>query len=135
MSPGKAVAITLQDAIARSRTANNAVAAANTVVHEYIGQGVATELILLGGGYSGYSALGTGLLPEMDEGGFILDYIMPAGSSLVERNRVVQPVERIPNGSQEWHSPAGCGVTFPRCWHGERFFMFGFSVLHLTNGK
>ncbi len=35
------------------------------------------------------------LLPEMDEGGFILDYIMPAGSSLSETNRVLEHVERI----------------------------------------
>ena len=31
----------------------------------------------------------------MDEGGFILDYIMPAGSSLSETNRVLDHVERI----------------------------------------
>ena len=29
--------------------------------------------------WAGYQALGSDLLPEMDEGGFILDYIMPAG--------------------------------------------------------
>jgi multidrug efflux pump subunit AcrB len=37
----------------------------------------------------------TGLLPEMDEGGFVLDYIMPAGSSLAETNRVVGHVEQM----------------------------------------
>jgi multidrug efflux pump subunit AcrB len=37
----------------------------------------------------------TGLLPEMDEGGFTLDYIMPAGSSLAETNRVVSHVEQM----------------------------------------
>jgi multidrug efflux pump subunit AcrB len=31
----------------------------------------------------------------MDEGGFILDYIMPAGSSLEETNRVINHVEQI----------------------------------------
>jgi multidrug efflux pump subunit AcrB len=31
----------------------------------------------------------------MDEGGFILDYTMPAGSSLTETNRVLEHVERI----------------------------------------
>jgi multidrug efflux pump subunit AcrB len=31
----------------------------------------------------------------MDEGGFILDYIMPAGSSLTETNRVLEHVHRI----------------------------------------
>lgn len=37
----------------------------------------------------------TGLLPEMDEGGFVLDYITPAGSSLAETNRVVGHVEQM----------------------------------------
>ncbi len=40
-----------------------------------------------------YRFLGTDLLPEMDEGGFIIDYIMPAGSSLAETNRVVGNIE------------------------------------------
>ena len=44
---------------------------------------------------SATSALGSDLLPEMDEGGFILDYIMPAGSSLAETNRVLEHVEKI----------------------------------------
>ncbi len=52
-------------------------------------------LILIVGAYFGYSALGSDLLPEMDEGGFILDYIMPSGSSLTETNRVLEHVERI----------------------------------------
>ena len=42
-----------------------------------------------------YRTLGSDLLPEMDEGGFILDYIMPAGSSLTESNRVLEHVDRI----------------------------------------
>src|SRR5580704_6017147 len=42
-----------------------------------------------------YRGLGSDLLPEMDEGGFILDYIMPAGSSLSETNRVLEHVNRI----------------------------------------
>jgi CzcA family heavy metal efflux pump len=37
----------------------------------------------------------TDLLPEMDEGGFVIDYIMPAGSSLAETNRVVGHVEEM----------------------------------------
>jgi CzcA family heavy metal efflux pump len=52
-------------------------------------------LLLVVGTWAGYQALGSDLLPEMDEGGFILDYIMPAGSSLTETNRVLQHVERI----------------------------------------
>ena len=37
----------------------------------------------------------TDLLPEMDEGGFVLDYIMPAGSSLAETNRVITHIEEM----------------------------------------
>jgi CzcA family heavy metal efflux pump len=51
--------------------------------------------ILLIGTFVGYRALGTDLLPEMDEGGFILDYIMPAGTSLQETDRVLSHVEAI----------------------------------------
>ena len=43
--------------------------------------------------YGSYRMLGSDLLPAMDEGGFILDYIMPAGSSLDETNRVITIVE------------------------------------------
>ena len=42
-----------------------------------------------------YRALGTDLLPEMDEGGFILDYITPAGTSLAETNRLVSHIEKL----------------------------------------
>ena len=52
-------------------------------------------LLLVVSTWAGYKALGTDLLPRMDEGGFILDYIMPAGSSLAETNRVLEHVERM----------------------------------------
>jgi CzcA family heavy metal efflux pump len=42
-----------------------------------------------------YRALGSDLLPAMDEGGFILDYLMPAGSSLADTNQVLLGVEKI----------------------------------------
>jgi multidrug efflux pump subunit AcrB len=45
--------------------------------------------------YVCYTFSGSDLLPEMDEGGFVLDYIMPAGSSLAETNRVVGHVEQM----------------------------------------
>ena len=61
-------------------------------------------LVLVVGTYFGYQALGSDLLPEMDEGGFILDYIMPAGSSLSETNRVLDHVERILNDQPEVES-------------------------------
>jgi multidrug efflux pump subunit AcrB len=37
----------------------------------------------------------TDLLPEMDEGGFVLDYWTPSGSSLSETNRIVGHVEQM----------------------------------------
>jgi len=45
--------------------------------------------------YICYNNLGTDLLPAMDEGAFILDYVMPPGSSLQETDRVVSHLERI----------------------------------------
>jgi multidrug efflux pump subunit AcrB len=45
--------------------------------------------------YVCYVNLGTDLLPAMDEGGFIVDYVMPPGSSLEETNRVINHVEQI----------------------------------------
>lgn len=42
-----------------------------------------------------YKGLGTDLLPSMDEGGFVLDYLMPAGSSLTDTNQVLEGVEKI----------------------------------------
>jgi len=52
-------------------------------------------VLLIAGSWLCFRALGTDLLPAMDEGGFILDYLMPAGSSLADTNRVVGGVERM----------------------------------------
>ena len=51
--------------------------------------------------YFAYSNLGTDLLPEMDEGGFILDYVMPAGSSLESTDKVLDRVEKILHATPE----------------------------------
>lgn len=42
-----------------------------------------------------YKSLGSDLLPAMDEGGFVLDYLMPAGSALADTNRVLVGVENM----------------------------------------
>jgi CzcA family heavy metal efflux pump len=52
-------------------------------------------LAVVGGSFLCYRAVGSDLLPEMDEGGFILDYWMPAGSSLENTNRVIAAVENM----------------------------------------
>ena len=65
---------------------------------------VALVLVCLGlvaATYFAYNALGSDLLPEMDEGGFILDYLTPAGTSLTETNRVLAHVEQILHNTPE----------------------------------
>jgi CzcA family heavy metal efflux pump len=53
------------------------------------------SLMLIVASYACYKGLGSDLLPEMDEGGFVLDYTMPPGSSLQETNRVVTHLEQM----------------------------------------
>ncbi len=48
-----------------------------------------------------YKFLGTDFLPEMDEGGFILDYWTPPGSSLAESNRILLHIEEILKSTPE----------------------------------
>jgi CzcA family heavy metal efflux pump len=57
--------------------------------------------LLVVASYFGYNALGSDLLPAMDEGGFILDYLMPAGSSLADTNEVLLGVEKILKSTPE----------------------------------
>jgi multidrug efflux pump subunit AcrB len=52
-------------------------------------------ILLIGVSYVCYKQLGSDLLPHMDEGGFVLDYVTPPGSSLQETNRMVSHIERI----------------------------------------
>ena len=49
--------------------------------------------VLVGAG--GLTQLPTGFLPEMDEGGFVLDYALPVGSSLQQTDAVCRRIERI----------------------------------------
>ena len=55
----------------------------------------AIAAVLLVSGYLAYGGLGSNLLPAMDEGAFILDYIMPAGSSLATTTQVLDQVDKI----------------------------------------
>jgi CzcA family heavy metal efflux pump len=51
-----------------------------------------------------YKLLGSDLLPAMDEGGFILDYFTPSGSSLAESDRILQHIEEIVRSQPEVES-------------------------------
>jgi CzcA family heavy metal efflux pump len=53
-----------------------------------------------------YESLGSDLLPAMDEGSFVLDYLMPAGSSLADTNLVLVEVEKILRALPEVESTA-----------------------------
>jgi CzcA family heavy metal efflux pump len=55
----------------------------------------ASSVVIIALTYGCYRLLGTDLLPEMDEGGFILDYYTPPGSSLAESDRILQRIEGI----------------------------------------
>ena len=46
-------------------------------------------------GYFAYAHVGSGFLPKMDEGGFVLDYYTAPGTSLAETNRELGQVEAI----------------------------------------
>jgi len=54
--------------------------------------------------YACYTQLGSDLLPAFDEGGFILDYVMPAGTSLAETDRVMSHIEEILRSTPEVES-------------------------------
>ena len=64
--------------------------------------GVAT-LVLIVSAFFAYLNVGTGFLPEMDEGGFVLDYLTPPGTSLNETDTLVRQmeamVEKVPEKS------------------------------------
>src|SRR6267143_235554 len=51
---------------------------------------IASSVVIVVLSIVGYLSLGSGLLPELDEGGFILDYDTPPGSSLAESDRILQ---------------------------------------------
>ncbi|MDE2306485.1 MAG: efflux RND transporter permease subunit, partial [Gammaproteobacteria bacterium] len=51
--------------------------------------------VLIGGGVLAYRHVGSGFLPKMDEGGFVLDYQTAPGTSLAETDREISEVEAI----------------------------------------
>jgi multidrug efflux pump subunit AcrB len=54
--------------------------------------GVAVAL-MIGLAYVCYLHIGTGFLPEMDEGGLVIDYLTPPGTSLSETDSLVRQME------------------------------------------
>jgi CzcA family heavy metal efflux pump len=56
---------------------------------------VILALPLVAGGYLAFRAVGTGFMPVMDEGGFIIDYYSAPGTALSETDRLLRQVEAI----------------------------------------
>jgi CzcA family heavy metal efflux pump len=51
--------------------------------------------VLVVAGIGGWRLVGSGFLPEMDEGAFVLDYFTPGGTALTETNRQVGIAEQV----------------------------------------
>ncbi|MGD0768323.1 MAG: efflux RND transporter permease subunit [Tepidisphaeraceae bacterium] len=52
-------------------------------------------VLVFAGAFVLYGRLKTDFLPPMDEGGFVIDYVAPAGTSLIESDRQMRIAERI----------------------------------------
>ncbi len=68
--------------------------ALDSVLHHRALIGVAA-VVLAVGGVVAYRFTGTGFLPEMDEGAFVLDYWTPGGTALDETDRMINRVELL----------------------------------------
>ena len=78
---------------------------------------LAASLLLIVASAVCYRFIGSDLLPEMDEGALVVDYLMPPGSSLAETNRVVSHMEKILLAMPEVESIArrtGCNWGWQR---------------------
>ncbi|HLW23646.1 MAG TPA: efflux RND transporter permease subunit [Steroidobacteraceae bacterium] len=77
-------------------------------------------------GYLAYRHVGSGFLPNMDEGGFVLDYQTSPGTSLAETNREISEVEAIlksnPNvDTYSRRTGAGLGGDLKEAYQGDFF--------------
>ncbi len=65
------------------------------------------------GGYFAYKAVGSGFMPHMDEGGFIIDYRSAPGTALSETDRLLGQVEALIKATPEvdtWSRRTGAGL-------------------------
>ncbi len=54
-----------------------------------------SAILILVAAFVLFARIGTDFLPEMDEGSYVLDYLMPAGTSLPQTDQVCQQIEKI----------------------------------------
>ena len=77
-------------------------------------------------GYLAYAHVGSGFLPNMDEGGFVLDYYTAPGTSLAETNRELAQVEAILHANPYVYTysrrtGAGLGGDLKEAYQGDFF--------------
>jgi CzcA family heavy metal efflux pump len=81
---------------------------------------------LLALGWFAYNAVPTGFMPSVDEGGFILDYYTPPGTSLTETSREVAEIDAILKATPEVDTfsrrlGTGLGGDLGESYHGDYF--------------
>ena len=77
-------------------------------------------------GYVAYLHVGSGFLPKMDEGGFVMDYYTSPGTSLAETNRELEEVEAILKSNRYVYTfsrrtGAGLGGDLMEAYQGDFF--------------
>ena len=75
-----------------------------TLRHTRITIAVCVALALAG--WLAHRFVGTGFLPDMDEGAFVVDYVSPGGTALSETDHMVHQVEKI-----LLHTPEVAGIS------------------------
>ena len=83
-------------------------------------------LALVAVGYASYVHVGTGFLPKMDEGGFVLDYRTAPGTSLGETDREIGQVEDLLKRNRDVatfsrRTGAGLGGDLVESYQGDLF--------------
>jgi multidrug efflux pump subunit AcrB len=81
---------------------------------------------LLAVGWFAYTAVPTGFMPAVDEGGFILDYYTPPGTSLTETSREVGQIDAMLSALPEVATfsrrlGTGLGADLGESYHGDYF--------------
>ncbi|HEX3918816.1 MAG TPA: efflux RND transporter permease subunit [Caulobacteraceae bacterium] len=81
---------------------------------------VAGVAVLAAIGVAAFLNVGTGFIPKIDEGGFILDYVAPPGMSLTETDRLMNQIEaelratpEVATYSRRTGAQLGGGLTEP----------------------
>jgi multidrug efflux pump subunit AcrB len=83
-------------------------------------------LPLLVVGWFAYSAVPTGFMPAVDEGGFVMDYYTPPGTSLTETSREVAEIDAMLTATPEVATfsrrlGTGLGGDLGESYHGDYF--------------